>query len=346
MDKVRIGVIGLGQRTCYHDGSASFSDCEDIVHIEAICDIDRERLECGKQVFEKCFGYKINTYTDYREMLEKSALDGVYVAAPNFLHAEMTLAALEKNIHVLCEKPMEISAKKCDAMIETAKKKNKILAIGLQMRYRRHYHKIKELIDSGLIGMPTMLWCMEYRGPFGQIKNWVWKKEKSGGAIVEKNCHHYDMFNLWLNDSQPTKVYASGSIVKHKVMYGMPAEVIDNAWVINDFACGARAMLGICFLGGRHYREFGIYGTEGRIYFNSDDEETLHIELNNNDRIDYKVDVHSKIRGGLFRDFAQSIIENRQPFVTGEIGKKSILVPLAAEKSIEEKRVVDISEIL
>lgn len=345
-DKVEIGIIGMGQRTCFHDGHPSFSDCKDIVHIRAICDNSPDRLEFGRKVYQENFGYRIDGYTDYREMFEKCKLDGVYIAAPNFLHGEMTLTAFEKDINVLCEKPMEVSIKKCNKMIEVAKKKNKILAIGLQLRYRKHYHKVKEIIDSGLIGKPIMLRCIEYRGPFSQLKNWIWQKEKSGGAIVEKNCHHYDLFNLWLGENPPTRVYASGSIVKHKIIDNIKSEIIDNAWIINDFTCGARAMVGICFLGNKHYREFGIYGTEGKIFFNLEDDETIHIELNNKERIDYKIDVFNQIRGGIFRDFAQSIIENRQPLVTGEIGKKSLLIPLAAEKSIEEKRPVDISEIL
>ena len=342
MDKVRIGIVGMGQRTCHH-GGAMFKDCRDDVHLVAVCDNRPERLAHGKAMYEGVFGYDIAAYGSAEKMYAEAGLDGVFVAVPNYLHAELTIPALEAGIHVLCEKPMDVTLAKCDAMIGAAQRTGKILALGMQMHYRSRYHKITELIDAGTIGQVAMLWCTEYRGPFREMKDWVWEKAKSGGAIVEKNCHHYDVMDMWVQ-SPPTTVYATGNTMKHRLMCGAQSEIIDNAWIVNDYENGARGMVGICFLAQeKHYREFGVQGTAGRIFFSSHDGEIIHVQLNNGQEDHY--DLRDELRGGVHRDFVDCIRSGGMPLVTGPLGKKSLLVPLAAQISMAEKRIVNVMEV-
>jgi predicted dehydrogenase len=315
--------------------------------LAGLCDNRPDRLDHARAQYEGVFGYKIPTYADYREMCEKAGLDAVMVSGPNYLHRDMTLAALDRGLHVLCEKPMELTLARCDEMIAAAAKAKRVLALGMQMHYRVRYHKVRELIAQGVIGTPAMAWCTEYRCPFAETKDWVWEKEKSGGAIVEKNCHHYDILNLWLQ-SEPTTVYATGNIVKHTRRSGKNSQIIDNAWIVNDFADGARAMVGICFLAqGEHYREFGVQGTEGRIFFSSSDDEIIHVTLNNGGRmsLNYTGEPELRLRGGSFKDFVHCARTGEAPLVSGTMGRKSLLVPLAAERSIAERRVVQVSEL-
>jgi len=343
MEKVRIGIIGTGQRICYH-GSAVFSHLKKDICLSALCDKRKERLEHARKEYEKAFGYKINAYLDYKEMIGKENLDGVYIASPNYLHRDMSLHSFSKGLHVLLEKPMELTLKKCDEIIKSAKTHKKVLVMGMQMHYEKRFHKITEIINKGVIGKPTMLWCTEYRQPYMEMKDWVWEKNKSGGAIVEKNCHHYDILNMWVQ-SKPTTVYASGNIMKHKRRSGKKSEIVDNAWIVNDYENGARGMIGICFLAqdGYHYREFGVMGTEGKIFISSKDGETIHLEQNNGKKSD--IIVSGELRGGVFKDFVDCIRTGNKPLMTGEIAKESMLIPLAAEVSIEEKRIVNINEL-
>ena len=342
MDEVRIGIVGMGQRTCHH-GGCLFSDCKEDVRIAAVCDIRPERLGSGRAMYEEEFGYSIAGYADFVKMYDEAGLDGVFVAGPNGMHRDMVVPAFERGLHVLCEKPMDITLARCDEMIAAAAKSGKVLGLGMQMRYRRHYHKVKEILESGEIGAPAMVWCTEYRGPFGEMKDWVWTKAVSGGAIVEKNCHHYDIINLWL-DSEPTTVYASGNILKHGRPYGLKSEIVDNAWIVNDFANGTRAMVGVCFLAkSGHAREFGLIGTEGRVFFSNADQEVLHVDLNSGERRTYRI--NETLRGGMAADFVRAVRTGEPTLVTPEMGKQSLLVPLAAEKSIEEKRAVHVSEL-
>ena len=344
MKKVRIGIVGMGQRACFHGGRV-FAETKDRVEIAAVCDILPDRLEYGRKWYEEYFGGPIATYTDYREMYAKEKLDGAYIAGPNNLHRDMTIPALEAGLHVLCEKPMDVTLAKCDEMIAAAKKHDRLLCLAMQMHYRKRYHKVKEIIDSGAIGKVAQVWCTEYRGPFGKMKDWVWDKSKSGGAIVEKNCHHTELLDWWVG-APPTTVYASGNILKHSEPYGIKSEIVDNAFVINDYENGARGMISICFLRAKgHDREFGVHGTEGKIFFSWEDGEIVHVHYNNDHKEHYEYIENPQIRGGMCHDFVDCILTGKAPLVTPEMGKSSMLVPLAAELSIDEKRIVHVSEL-
>jgi len=349
VSKLRIGVVGTGQRVCYH-GACVFAEapesarCDDVMEVAALCDVRPDRLALAKSRYEEHFRCRVETYVDYAQMYARAGLDAVYVAGPNHLHRDMTVAALERGLHVLCEKPMELTLAKCDEMIRAADKAGRVLALAMQMHYRRRYHKVREMIEAGVVGEPAMLWCVEHRGPFPEMKDWVWDKAMSGGAIVEKNCHHYDILDLWVQ-SEPTTVYATGGVAEPMAYGKYPTEIVDNAWVVNDYACGARAMVGIGFLAGerRHSREFGVVGTEAKVWFSLDDDETLHVQPRKGEPSEVRVD--GVLRGGLFRDFVDCILTGAAPLVCAERGRRSMLVPLAAERSIEERRAVHVSEL-
>ncbi len=347
MERLKIAIVGMGQRACFH-GGLLFLENKDEVEMVAVCDNRQDRLDHGVKAYSEAFENQVRGYLDYNEMYEKEELDGVFIASPNNLHFEMTIPAFEKGINVLCEKPMELTLEKCDKIIAKAKETGKVLSMAMQMHYRARYHKIKELIEQGAIGTVAQLWCTEYRGPYGEMKDWVWDKEKSGGAIFEKNCHHYDLLNWWA-DSVPTTVYASGNIIKHHKPWGFNSNIVDNAWVINDYESGARAMLGINFMRSLkldHKREFGIIGTEGNIFFNLEDGEIVRVERNNKHKELYDMRDNQWIRGGLTGDFLNCIRTGKTPLMTGEMAKDSLLVPMAAEKSIDEKRIVHVNEFL
>ncbi len=345
MKEVKIGIVGAGgQRCCFHGGTV-FAKADNVI-VKAICDNRPDRLTYAKEMYTKYLGYEIETYLDYNEMYAKAELDAVYVSGPNNLHMEMSVSALDAGLHVLCEKPMEINLERSDAITEAAKRNNKILGLGMQMHYRRRYLKIGELVEQGLIGKVAQTWCTEYRPPYIAMKDWVWDSSQSGGAIHEKNCHHYDVMDIWVK-SKPTTVYASGNIMKHHKPHGFESDIIDNAYIINDYENGARGMVSINFLATHeqgHYREFGVIGTEGSVTFNSTDGEILHVNLHNGDK--YDLSVPGVVRGGIWQDFVDCVLDGkRQPLVTPEMGRSSLLIPMAAELSIKEKRIVNVNEL-
>ena len=111
MSRLKLGIIGLGQRV---EHGFPFRNAMDKVEIVAACDNRPERLENGKQIYEKEIEYQITGYSDYKKMYEKAGIEGVFIVSPNYLHKEMTVSAFDAGINVLCEKPMALTLAECD----------------------------------------------------------------------------------------------------------------------------------------------------------------------------------------------------------------------------------------
>lgn len=339
----KIAIVGLGHRACYYDGqNLPFSQLD--VELCGVCDRDPSKLAPGRAKYSNIFRRDVPGYDNHLELFEREKPDGVYIITANGQHMEVAVDAMDRGIHVLCEKPLEVSLERCDKILESARRSKVLLAAAMQMHYRRRYHRIRNLIEKGSIGEPIMTWCVEFRRPFAQTKHWVWEPEQSGGTLVEKNCHHYDIFDLWLGGSLPDKVYATGGIAKHQKPYGYPSRIVDHAYVVNDYENGAKAMVEISFfMESYHSRTMGVQGTEGRIWIDTKDGEIIHLIEKDGTSRDFEEP--GEIRGGLYRDFLDCIISGKQPLVDGVRARRSLLIPLAGELSMKEGRRIDIKEL-
>ncbi len=358
-EKIKVGIIGYGVR-----GKEMVRNIRenDTYQIMGISEIEEESL---KEIKADPEFKNIEVYKDYRKLLEREEIEAVFIFTPQFTHKEIAINAFNSGKSVYCEKPLALTVKECDEIINASKKAGKVLMVGQQMRYHAHLNKMKEIIDKGEVGKPIMLWLTEFRDPFA--KRWSFDKKKSGGLLVEKNCHHFDFFN-WFVDSPPIQVFASGAQDVIHEYFGTKSDILDNAWVIVDYENGARAMLGICMFAGLprknyepktgvHMREIGVIGSKGMIRTEGFELGREKVEVrfsSNKNRVLYHIEGAGTIpnpyngpgnRGILIR-FAQCIREGIQPEASGEVGKLAVVVSLAAEKSVEEKRIVKISEIL
>src|SRR5215472_12606400 len=143
--KLRIAIVGAGHRSWAHiQVLKALPDFE----VVALADITPENLDHAASLI----GGHPALYSDYRKLLEEQKLDGVIVITPNFLHSEVTVAALSHGLHVLCEKPMATSVDDANRMIAAAAKHGKTLQIGQQNRYNPLYMKMVELTREGRIG--------------------------------------------------------------------------------------------------------------------------------------------------------------------------------------------------
>ena len=320
----------------------------------AICDTYKKNLDKGAELAIKL---KVSTHNVLKcrqaeALLSADEIQGVIIATPNYTHCPLTVAALKAGKHVLCEKPMATTVKDCEVMIKAAKESRRILQIGLELRHSPLYQKMKEIIKKGNIGKVQMMWCKEFRAPFAKkVKDWILKEEQSGGSLVEKDCHHFDLFN-WIIGAKPVWVSAFGG---HEVLYHH-RDVIDHAWVITEYENGARTCLGLCFFSphGNDILEVGAIGSKGKL-------ESFHSAMKINTwgrkeprkRI-YRIDIPPRIKkmshkGGVYYElvsFLDTIKKGRKPYPDGEVGKWSVAIPLAAEKAVKERRVVEIEEVI
>lgn len=356
LKKIKTGIIGYGFRG---KGVARNILADDNYQIMAIADIDNRVLEDARKTPAL---EDVQISKDYKKILEIDEIEAVFVITPQLTHRDITVDAFNAGKSVYCEKPMALTIKQCDEMIEASRKADKVLMIGQQMRYHAHLNKMKDLIDKGEIGKPVMLWLKEFRNPFPETMKWAFNKNKSGGLLVEKNCHHFDLFN-WFAASEPVQVFTSGGQdVVHKP-FSIKSDILDNAWVVVDYENGARAMLGICMFAGlphkyecgigTHMRDIGIIGEKGIMRTGGFDlGENVEVRYSHNaNRVIYEINIEGNVpnpynrRGdrGILIKFAQCLREGVKPEASGEIGKMAIAVSLAAEKSAKEKRVVKIS---
>ena len=178
---MRVGIIGLGIIGKVHK-SVLTAMGENLV---AVCDIDKTVLSTYP---------KLNCYTDYKEMLAKECLDVVHICTPHYLHTEMILAALDKDIHVLCEKPMCIKAEDIPLILAAEKRSKGRLGVCHQNRYNNVNAYLKEyLSDKKIISAHgELIWCRG-KAYYAQAE---WRGKKStegGGVLINQALHTFDL---------------------------------------------------------------------------------------------------------------------------------------------------------
>lgn len=222
--KLKIGLIGLGGQGRAHAKGLMAPPADFPGELVAVCDIREDRFCKIAQDFniseaKSQIGFEAyHCYTDMDEMLAKETLDLVIVALPTYLHKEATIKLLCGGVHVLCEKPMALTAEDCEEMIRTAKDCGRELMIGQCLRFWDEYVILKGLIDSGKYGKVRA--GMFYRGgatPRWSYQNWYLHKEKGGGAILDQHIHDVDMIQYLFG--MPQAVSTSGKILYEDTMY-------------------------------------------------------------------------------------------------------------------------------
>lgn len=242
-DVINVALIGAGaQGQVLMDAILKLGK-ESGVRFVAVCDIWKEfnltRVSRRLEAF-KALGHKGTPYVDYKEMLDtEKDLDAVIVATPDFWHADHTCAALEKGLHVYCEKEMSNTIEGARRMVEAARKSGKLLQIGHQRRSNPRYRYCydKYIQEAKLLGRITTIngqWnrsrasCEDLVAPAGreideatlnkygfknmhQFMNWRWFRGLGGGPIVDLGSHQIDIYS-WFLDVQPVSVTASGGI--------------------------------------------------------------------------------------------------------------------------------------
>ncbi|WP_442598945.1 Gfo/Idh/MocA family protein [Neobacillus sp. D3-1R] len=217
MQKLRMGVIGVGG-IAQGRHIPTFLKLSDQVTIEAISDVNETT---ARNVAEK-FNIS-NVYSDYRDMFKD--VDAVTICTPNKFHAEITIAALEAGLHVLCEKPMAMTPEECQSMIDAADKSGKVLAIAYHYRFMKDSRAAKQVILENEIGQPIVARAKALRRR--KVPGWgvfTNKELQGGGSLIDYGCHFIDL-SLWLLGN-PKVVEVSGSTYNH--LSKMPEQL--NQW--------------------------------------------------------------------------------------------------------------------
>lgn len=220
MTKKRYAQVGLGSRArfFYESVAGTYSETSELV---GFCDISQTRMNYANELLERHGAAKVPTYfyTDFDKMIEETKPDIVIVTSVDRTHDHYIIRAMELGCDVLTEKPMTIDEKKAKAILEAQERTGKEIRVSFNYRYAPHNTKLKELIMNDTIGQVTSVhfeWLLNTKHGADYFRRWHRNKLNSGGLLVHKSTHHFDLVNFWLG-TQPESVFAYGDLK----FYGM-----------------------------------------------------------------------------------------------------------------------------
>ncbi len=264
------------------------------LRLVAVCDIAPDNLERGLKVARERHDPEAQAYADYNEMLQRSDIEAVLVAAPLWMHEPLTLAALRAGKHVFCEKTMAHSTDECRRMIEASLAARRNLQIGHQRVANPLYHEAYSLVKNGVIGDVYHVRSLWHRNTdwrrsvpeklemdpaahgyptLEHLKNWRLYDKYSQGLMAELGSHQLQVVN-WIADSVPLNVYASGGVYRYKD----GREAADHVYAIFEYPEDLTVTYSTIQSNQYdHYYE-QIMGTEGTIILQSEREAMLFPE--------------------------------------------------------------------
>lgn len=205
----KIAIVGTGHR-CYNAFAKKLSEeYSDKIVIVGVCDTNVKRCEYYRDTLNP----NMKIYRDFDLMLDEMQPDAVIVSTPDGLHHEYIIRALRKGCDVFSEKPLTIDEEKCLAIRQAEKETGKKVTVTFNCRFMPYFAKLKEIVASGVIGKPLAIhyeYVLNTKHGGDYFKRWHRFMEKSGGMMVHKATHHFDIIN-WILKDEPVSVSAQGA---------------------------------------------------------------------------------------------------------------------------------------
>ena len=372
-DIIRYGVIGTGMMGGEH--------ILDLNHVEgaavvALADPVDSSIEWALGCVEAGPGgaeakARVATYSDHRDLLADPDVDVVVITSPNHTHAAVLADALATDKHVLIEKPLCTTVDDCKRVVDAAADRDAITWMGQQYRYMPTPAAMLELLGAGVVGTTRMVSIREHRNPFlKKVGDWNRFSRNTGGTLVEKCCHFFNMMHL-MAGADPVRVMASGGQdVNHLDEYYEidgrmeRSDILDNAFVIVEFANGIRGALDLCMFaeGGRHEQDITVTGDAAkleatvpgdRVYVgeravaqaagNRPGSGVREVPAPMDPRVPYP-DFHQGASYMEHLHLIDAIRNGRPEAVTVTEGMWAVATGAAAHRSIDERRPVELSE--
>jgi predicted dehydrogenase len=242
MTPIRYGLIGAGMMGQEHIRNVTLLDGAEVT---AVADPDTAMRATAMDLA----GPGAKGFAEHRALIEADICDAFVLAAPNDLHDPLMRDLLATGLPILCEKPLTTDPADARRLMDMAARSGTPVWVAMEYRYMASVARLIAERDAGTIGVPRMLAIREHRYPFlDKVGAWNRFAARTGGTLVEKCCHFFDLMRLLLQ-ADPVRVYASGGAdVNHKdetYPEGRP-DILDNAFVVVDFPGGTRAMLDLC----------------------------------------------------------------------------------------------------
>ena len=351
-ETLRYGIIGTGMMGVEH--VLNLRLVPDAV-VTAFAEPDPRSAKWGRDTA----GPDAEHYEDHREMLAKAPVDVVVVATPNHTHLDVLEDVFRTEKPVLIEKPLGTTLEDCRRVEELAEKHPALVWVAMEYRYMPPVTRLVEEVRRGTVGRPFMLAIREHRFPFlPKVGNWNRFSRNTGGTLVEKCCHFFDLM-CHILESRPVRVAASAAQdVNHldEEYDGEQPDVLDNAYALVDFENGARALLDLCMFaeGSRNQEEICVTGDVGKVEAFVPESTLVIGRRNPRDVRTEHVPVEERIlkagghHGSTYFEhlaFLRALREGTPPEVSVADGVLAVALGLAAQQAAAEARVVLLSEL-
>lgn len=341
MKKLRIAIIGCG-RISYKHVEAIIQNREEI-ELTAVCDVVEVNAISKKDEYIKILGenVEVKVYTDYKKMLNEADIDMVAIATESGYHPEIAMDCMNSGKHVIVEKPMALSTKDADKMIECAKKNNVKLCVSHQNRFNEPIQKLRTAVEENRFGKlvngtARILWNRNM-GYYTQAP-WRGTWELDGGTLMNQCIHNIDLLQ-WMMGGEIDTVYAQCGTFLRDI------EGEDFGAIIIKFKNGSIGIVegSACVYPKNLEETLSIFGETGTVSIGGlavnsietwkfadhkdSEEEILKEQQGDPDS------VYGFGHTPLFKDMIDAIKMDREPLINGEEGMKGMSIILAAYKS-------------
>ena len=336
MPPVNFGLIGYGTWGSYHARAIrSVGDA----NLVAVC----AKSEKSRRIARAEHGVRV--FSDYREVIARAGVDVIDIVVPNYLHAEIALATLAAQKHVLLENPMALTLADCDKITEVATRNDRKVYIGFQKRHSPLWGKVKEMIENGSLGDVKCGMIELWRRPYERgSENWRYDERKVGSWIFEELIHLFDI-TKWYIDDEPISIYASAS--RTQKSSPVNAELKDNFTAIVNFPKDVHVTISQTLAAFERYQTVKFIGTSGALWarwsggLDKSDYQLTHSDGKGIRRIEILKPVGEIAElNAEIEDMVKVVTQGIRPTTTGEDGRGAIKLCLAAEESARTGRVV------
>ena len=349
MDKVRIGLIGVGNVSRLH--AAAYADTPR-AEVYAVCDVNEDRVrERAKQ-----WG-AAKAYTDYQELLADPKVDAVEIITPHHLHCRMGVDAIEAGKHVSIQKPMATTIAECDKLITAANRSERMFRTFENFQYYPPLVRAKDLLGSGTIGEPVSMRMKTVIGtkqgweiPY---ERWSWRfdpQQGGGGRIMlDYGSHVFAIALFMLGDVEKVFSWITHTTIQHGWKIDAPAVVIWQHKDAGQYGTFEVMQSDHMLVQSKYVPEdewFEITGTRGFIWVNRCSSQLLdsppvvvYRDGVTTSYSDMDTDWSTSFNSGC-REFVDCIVEGRQAKLTAQEGKKVVLMCRGIELSAREHREV------
>lgn len=334
MKKNKLAIAGLGRIGKIHLENLLQMNEVDVV---AAMDVHPESLQFASQ---KGVG---NLFTSYDKMIKEISIDAVVICSPTDTHADYVEIAAHAGIAVFCEKPLDLNLSRVLEVLKLVNKKGIKLMLGFNRRFDNEFIKVKQMVNEGAVGMPHLV-KITSRDPQAPPISYV---TKSGGLFLDMTIHDFDMARF-LVDKEVEEVFARGAALINPELSKVGD--IDTAVITLTYQDGTMAIIDNSREAVYGYdQRVEVFGSKGMVKADNNlhnthqffDSKGSHGALPLHFFIERYMDAYKKE----IVDFIKSLIDEIALPVNGNDGLQSLLIGLAAIKSLKENRPVKVSEI-